>query len=524
MEASLRAILFSDLEGSTALAASLGDDRARELIRTQYEQVCEESIAKHQGHVFKRMGDGLLADFGSARRAVECAVEIQRRLRTGGSGLKARVGVTVGEPVPEAGDFFGTAVNAAQRAAAVGRGGETVLGALVPELVGPLPGIKFVPLAPRRLKGLPVNQRLYVVADAEAPMQRVALRRLRSWPRTRWIALAATFLVAVLLVLAIFITNAPTKLNLRDPSGIAVDSSGRVYVVSGNQILTVYGGVIRVFAGTGVKGFAGDGQPAAMAQLSGPDAVAITRGGDLLIADTGNDRIRSVHDGRIETVVGDGQTGYGGDGGQATSAHITAPEGVAADPNGGILVADNGNNVVRKVDSTGIITTVAGSSTAKTYVDGALATAVALGSPIGIVADAIGDFWFTADQSVYQVGGDGRIHRIAGGESAGYSGDGGPARLALLRDPEGVALHGSDLYVADTDNQRVRRIDGKGIIVTIAGSGLKGYSGDNGESTSAQLTSPGDCGIDDSGRLFIADTGNNHVRMVTPSGLITTVA
>jgi sugar lactone lactonase YvrE len=252
--------------------------------------------------------------------------------------------------------------------------------------------------------------------------------------------------------------------------------------------------------------------------------VAVSPGGDVLIADTGNDRVRSVRDGRIETVVGDGQAGYGGDGGQATSAHITAPEGVTEDSSGDIFIADNGNNVVRRVNSAGIISTIAGSATAKTYMDGAAATAVRLGSPIGIVADSVGDVWFTADQSVYRVGADSRIHRVAGGDSPGYSGDGGPAQAALLRDPEGIAIHNSDVYVADTDNQRVRKINGAGVITTVAGSGIKGYSGDNGESTSAQLTSPGDVGVDETGRLFIADTGNNHIRVVTVGGLIMTVA
>jgi len=524
LEASLRAILFTDLEGSTALTAKLGDDRARELIRDQYQAVCEVSISRHHGNVFKRLGDGILADFGSAREAVECAVEIHRSLRVGGSGLKARIGVTVGEPVKEAGDFFGTAVNAAQRVAAVGQAGETVLGTMVPELVGPMPGIKFVPLAPVRLKGLPSQQRLYVALDAEVRMPRMAFSKLRSWPRIRWIALVGTLLLAVVLIVAISIFSSPPSPTLSNPTGLAVDSSGRVYVVSGNQILTIYAGVTRVYAGTGSKGFSGDGGPPVRAQLSGPDAIAVTSGGDILIADTGNDRVRAVRDGRIVTVVGDGQAGYGGDGGQATSAHITAPEGVAEDSNGNIFVADNGNNVVRKVDSSGIITTVAGSATAKTFADGAVATAVALGSPIGLVADAAGDLWFTADQSVYHLEGDGRIHRIAGGDSPGYSGDGGPAKAALLRDPEGLAIHGSDIFVADTDNQRVRRIDGTGVITTVAGSGIKGYTGDNGESTSAQLTSPGDVGVDQSGRLFIADTGNNHVRVVTLGGLIMTVA
>jgi sugar lactone lactonase YvrE len=138
--------------------------------------------------------------------------------------------------------------------------------------------------------------------------------------------------------------------------------------------------------------------------------------------------------------------------------------------------------------------------------------------------DQTGTLWLTADQSIYHVRGDGRIERIAGGEAPGYSGDGGPANAALLRDPEGVALHGPDVFVADTDNQRIRKIDSRGVITTVAGTGIKGYSGDNGESTSAQITSPGDVAVDESGRLFIADTGNNHIRMVTPAGLITTLA
>jgi class 3 adenylate cyclase/sugar lactone lactonase YvrE len=521
--ASLRAILFSDLEGSTALAAKLGDGRARELIRDPYERICEESIATHQGHVFKRLGDGILADFGSARQAVECASEIQQRLKASGTDLRARIGITVGEPVAEAGDFFGTAVNAAQRVASAGHGGETVLGAMIPELVGPMPGVRFVPLAPMRLKGLPTNQRLYLLSNADPRSPRAALTRLRSWPRRRWVASASTVLLAALVLVAVSVANSPAKPALSNPTGLAVDSVGRLYVVSDNQILTVFGGATRVFAGTGSKGFSGDGGQAIMAQLSAPDAVAVAPDGEILIADTGNDRVRSVRNGRIETIVGDGQTGYSGDGGQATSAHITAPEGVTADSSGDIFIADNGNNVIRRVDSAGIITTVAGNTTATNYVDGELATAVALGGPIGIVADSSGQIWFTSDQSVYRIGNDGRIHRFAGGDAPGYSGDGGPAIAALLRDPEGIAIHGSDLFVADTDNQRVRRIDGTGVITTVAGTGVKGYSGDNGESTSAQLTSPGDVGVDATGRLFVADTGNNHVRVVTPGGLIATV-
>src|SRR5260370_4562604 len=232
LETSLRAILFTDLEGSTALAAKLGDDRARKLIRTQYEAVCDESITRHQGHVFKRLGDGILADFASARRATECAVEIQRRLRAGGSGLRARIGITVREPLKEAEDYFGNAVNAAQRIASVGHGGETVIGSSVAELVGALPGTRFVPLGPQRLKGLSAQQRLYSVVDVGQPRGREALVRLRNWPQSRWIALTATAVVIALLIAVIFITNGPSKLSIINPTGLAVDPAGRVYAVS----------------------------------------------------------------------------------------------------------------------------------------------------------------------------------------------------------------------------------------------------------------------------------------------------
>jgi len=502
----------------------LGDDRARSLIRSQYERVCEESIARHHGHVFKKLGDGILADFSSARQAVLCATDIHQQLAADGGRLMARVAITVGEPLEEAGDFFGSAVNAAQRAASVGRAGETVLAAAVPEVVGLMRGIKFVELAPQRLKGLPPRQILFLAADATTTGPRAAVTKLRSWPRVRWIALTGTFVFAVLVFVGLSTANSPGGIALSDPSGIAVDASGRAYVISGNRILMVSDGTTSTFAGSGVKGFAGDGGSARLAELGAPEAVAVSPVGDVYIADTGNDRIRRVHDGLITTVVGDGVPAYGGDGGQATSAHITAPEGVAVDSRGDIFVADNGNNVVRKVNSAGIITTVAGSATANRYMDGAMAISVKLGSPIGIAANEVGDVWFTADQAIYHLSSDGRIHQIAGADEPGYSGDGGPATSAVLRDPEGLAIHGSDLFVADTDNERVRKIDGSGVITTVAGTGLKGYSGDSGEATSAQLTSPGDVGLDRNGRLFIADTGNNHLRLVTVAGLITTVA
>ena len=157
MDAAIHAILYSDLVGSTALTARIGDERARDMIRSHYEQPCEEAVANYHGRIFKRLGDGILADFGSARQAVQCAREIHRRLRSDDSRLKARIGITVGEPVEEAGDFFGTAVNTAQRAASIGREAETVVSAGVVEAVGQMQGTRFLELAPKRVKGLPAG-------------------------------------------------------------------------------------------------------------------------------------------------------------------------------------------------------------------------------------------------------------------------------------------------------------------------------------------------------------------------------
>src|SRR5262249_46028442 len=160
-----------------------------------------------------------------------------------------------------------------QRAASIGRGGETVLSAAVAEVIGHAPGVRFVELAPKRLKGLPARQRLFVVADAAAPLRQTAAAGFRSWPRARWLALIGTFVFAAVALFGVSVANSPEKPTLINPAGIAVDSSGRAYVVSGNEIISVYQGVISRYAGTGVKGFVGDGGPARNAQLSDPTAV-----------------------------------------------------------------------------------------------------------------------------------------------------------------------------------------------------------------------------------------------------------
>src|SRR5208337_173469 len=269
--------------------------------------------------------------------------------------------------------------------------------------------------------------------------------------------------------------------------GVATFTRSTPLSVGAHHITAVYGGdtndldstdtltvgqvAITRVAGNkdGEAGFGGDGGPASQAQLNQPEGVAVDASGNLYIADTDNNRIRKISpNGIIPTVAGNGIAGFSGDGGPASQAQLNHPEGVAVDAQGNLYIADTGNNRIRKISPNGIITTVAGN---------------------GI---------------------------------AGFGGDHGPASQAQLNHPEGVAVDASgNLYIADTDNDRIREVR-NGVIVTIAGDA--GFSGDGGPASQAQLNHPEGVAVDASGNLYIADTGNNRIRKISPKGIITTVA
>ncbi len=284
---------------------------------------------------------------------------------------------------------------------------------------------------------------------------------------------------------------------------------------------------ITTVAGNGNQGFSGDGGPATQASLSDPEGVAVASDGSLFIADSGNTRIRRVGpDGIITTVAGNG-SGFSGDGGPATQATLRDPGGVAVASDGSVFIADTDNNRIRRVGTDGIITTVAGTGPDRFSGDGGLATLAELDDVDRVAVSADGSFYIAdSDNSrIRRVGPDGIITTVAGNGAFRFSGDGGLATLATLWNPQGVAL-GADgsLYIADTTNHRIRRVRPDGIITTVAGIGTQGFSGDGGPATQASLRFPTGVAEGPDGSLYIADEDNDRIRRVGPDGIITTVA
>ncbi|MEO6924575.1 MAG: Ig-like domain repeat protein, partial [Bryocella sp.] len=261
-----------------------------------------------------------------------------------------------------------------------------------------------------------------------------------------------------------------TAARLNAPEGVAVGPDGALYIAdTGNQrIRRVVGGVIATFAGTGVAGFSGDGAAATAAQLRKPTALAFDGDGNLLFADTGNQRVRRVVGGVLGTVAGNGVEGFSGDGGSALSAELDGPGGLVVLADGRILVADTHNHRVRSIDSSGVITTIAGT-----------------GVP-------------------------------------GASGDGGTAVAGRLRSPHGLAANANGFYIADTENQRVRMVDALGQLSTIAGSGVQGHAADGVSAVAAMLDEPRALAAGPNG-LVIVEAGSGIVQVLGGSGVLNAV-
>ena len=320
-----------------------------------------------------------------------------------------------------------------------------------------------------------------------------------------------------------------TSAGLIEPYGVAVDSAGNVYIAEPTdgrirQINTK--GNMYTIVGNGNLGFAGDGGAATSATLNRPYSIALDSAGNLLITDSLNNRVRKVANnggGNISTAAGNGTFSYSGDNGSATSAQFYAPRAVALDAAGNFYIADTNNNVVRKVASNGTVTTIAGNGTAGNGGDNGAATSAQLSAPQGVAVDSSGNVYIadTANSKVRKVSG-GTITTVAGSGTPGYGGDGGSAASAQLNSPTGLAVDANgNLYIADTLNSAIRKVSG-GNITTIAGNGRQGYSGDNGPAISAQLNFPQGVAVDATGNLYIADTMNNRVRQVSNS-IITTI-
>src|ERR1043166_4190866 len=279
--------------------------------------------------------------------------------------------------------------------------------------------------------------------------------------------------------------------------------------------------IVITAAGNGTAGFSGDGGPATNASLSYPFGLATDAAGNLFIAEVNNNRIRRLAtNGTISTVAGNGTNGYSGDGGPATNASFYGPSFVAVDGLGNVFISDTSNNRVRRVGVDGLIATVAGNGTNIYSGDGGAATNASLNIPDGLALDAAGNLFFAevGHNRIRKVDTNGIITTVAGTGAPRFSGseDGGPAASAKLNFPYGVALDPfGNLFIADSENYRVRRVGADGVISTLAGNGTYGFSGDGGPATNASMR--GDCGVADDafGNVFFSDTGgNNRVREV----------
>jgi sugar lactone lactonase YvrE len=310
-----------------------------------------------------------------------------------------------------------------------------------------------------------------------------------------------------------------TGAGLGFPNGVALDSSGNLYIADGGLVRKVTpAGTISTVAGGG-SAVPGDGGPATGARLSGLCGIAVDSAGNLYIGETSSNVVRKVTPaGIISTVAGNRILGGSGDGGSATAAALANPNGVALDSAGNLYIADLNNNRVRKVTPGGTISTVAGGSLTTDPGDGGPATKAYVGAPTGVAVDAAGNLYITEQLNcrVRKVTTDGTISTVAGNGNCGYTNADGSATGVALYYPKGVTVDiGGNVYVAAS--MWIRKVTPDGIISSIAGNGYLGYSGDGGPATDATLNNPTLLAADSAGRIYIADTFNNAVRMLTPA-------
>jgi sugar lactone lactonase YvrE len=323
---------------------------------------------------------------------------------------------------------------------------------------------------------------------------------------------------------------------LSTPIDLAFDRDGNLYVAEryGDRVVVVRdSGLVEHVAGeldaagVPIPGFAGDGGPATSARLDGVNAIAVDADGNVYLADTMNNRVRRIdRSGAIGTVVGTGEQGSGGDGGPAIEAQLHWPTGLVIDDLGNLFINDSGSRRIRRVNTEGIIATVAGTGQTGTGPDGALATEASLGyvddhAPNGLAFDRQGRLHISdyGNFRVWRIDEDTRMRTVAGIGTFSSSGDGGPAIEAGISGPLDVCF-GPDgsLYIATHSHgsfgNEVRRVDPTGRISTVAGAGPLAYSGDGGPAIDAAMAIPSGIAIGPDGNLYIADAGNNRIRMV----------
>ncbi len=314
-----------------------------------------------------------------------------------------------------------------------------------------------------------------------------------------------------------------TAAQLNNPTDVRKDAAGNIYIADNDnhRIRKITpAGIISTIAGTGVAGYSGDGGLAISAKLKNPDAVAVDAAGNVYIADLGNDRIRKINTaGIISTIAGTGTGGFSGDGGPAIAARINNPAGVAVDLAGNVYISDRGNDRVRKVNTAGIISTIGGGGATPYTVDGVPATSVSLCGQNYVSVDNAGTVYITNTGCWHfmKISPAGLIYNVAGDVSPAFSGDCGPATAADIQSPQGICPDNlGNIFLAPKGNKRIRSINSLEYIKTIAGTGAVGYTGDGGPAMNARFSSElAGLYADLAGNIYVADAGNHAIRHFT---------
>lgn len=310
-----------------------------------------------------------------------------------------------------------------------------------------------------------------------------------------------------------FANGAGTVASFNAPNGVAVDSSGNVYVADlGNQAIrkVTSSGVVSTLAGTGAQGFANG--PGTSASFSNPTGTAVDSAGNVYVADAGNHAIRKISSsGVVSTLAGTGISGFVNDSG--TAASFNNPNGVAVDGMGTVYVADTDNHVIRKITSSGVVSTLAGSGVAG-FLNGA-GSAAMLNAPRGVAVDSTGNVYVgdTQNNAVRKITSDGVVSTLAGSSTSGFVNGTGTA--ATFNAPRGVAVDiAGSVYVADLGNQAIRKITASGLVSTHAGMINSGFV--NGDGAQARFNAPNAVAVNSAGTVYVGDTQNNVIRKIAP--------
>lgn len=315
-----------------------------------------------------------------------------------------------------------------------------------------------------------------------------------------------------------------TNAKLDNPIGVAIDDVGDLYICDLNnarirKVSPAWGGTITTVAGNGLFGYSGDGGPATAARLESVYQMAIDSSRNLYLADAGNNCIRKVSaDGIISTIAGTGVAGFSGDGTPATTAQLNSPLAVAVDDSGNVFIGDAHNYRLRKINSAGVITTIAGTGTSGFSGDGGSAALAQISKVFSMVCDKHGNLYFMDSSRIRKISADGIITTVAGTGVRGYNGEG---MLAMSADiaPNALAIDSvGNIYIAD-NTDRIRKINTEGVVNTVAGNGLTGDSGDWGAPLTAELYWPEGIAVNRKGEVFFSNQGSHKVRMI--SNLVT---